>query len=121
MLDAEGLEIPVAISASVVREQGEAMARGLVFIAKDISERLRHESHLNHMATHDALTNLPNRALLLDRLSQALSRLPWRDRLVAVFFLDLDRFKLINDTLGHDVGDELLLNVGGRLSELVRA
>ncbi len=66
------------------------------------------QERLQHMAQHDALTELPNRVLFMDRLKQALARARWHERLVAVLFVDMDRFKTINDTLGHEVGDRLL-------------
>ncbi len=89
-------------------------------ISRDITERKRTEAHLNHLANHDALTSLPNRTLLYDRLGQALIRIRWRQRLVAVLFVDLDHFKQINDTLGHSTGDLLLKAVSERLSRCVR-
>ena len=91
-----------------------------VAIVQDITERKRAEERLSHLAYYDALTNLPNRQLLNERLSWAMTEADSRDRLVAVMFLDLDRFKTINDTLGHDVGDRLLRDVAERLKTCVR-
>src|SRR5947208_1125351 len=90
-------------------------------IARDISERKRAEATMAHQALHDALTELPNRNLLLDRLSLALARTA-RDEhgFVAVLMLDLDRFKLVNETLGHPAGDQLLIGVASRLRNALR-
>jgi diguanylate cyclase (GGDEF)-like protein len=87
----------------------------------DMTERKQAEERLSYLASCDSLTNLPNRILFYDRLNQVLSRAPWSKRLVGVLFLDLDRFKIINDTLGHNVGDELLKAVAERLKGCVRA
>jgi diguanylate cyclase (GGDEF)-like protein/PAS domain S-box-containing protein len=87
---------------------------------KDVTERIQTQERLQYMAQHDALTDLPNRALLLDRLKQSLARARWHDRLVAVLFVDMDRFKTINDTLGHEVGDQLLQQLAARFQQSVR-
>lgn len=90
-------------------------------IALDISERKQMEETILNLAYYDALTNLPNRRMLVDRLDQALSRAKRNKNSLAVMFLDLDRFKIINDSLGHHVGDELLKEVAVRLKECVRS
>jgi len=89
-------------------------------LGRDVTERRRFEADLAHQATHDSLTGLPNRALLLDHLELALARAERDNRLIALLFLDLDRFKSVNDTLGHDVGDELLAQAAQLLSSVVR-
>ena len=92
---------------------------GTVTTHQDITDQRRSEAKITHMALHDALTGLPNRALLNERLEQALARAS-RGELVAAHMLDLDHFKDVNDTLGHPAGDKLLTVVAGRLRELVR-
>lgn len=85
-----------------------------------IGERLRAEQRLTHQALHDALTGLPNRAHLLDRLEDAIARARSRDGLrFAVLFLDLDRFKLVNDSIGHAAGDQMLVEVAKRIVSMV--
>jgi diguanylate cyclase (GGDEF)-like protein/PAS domain S-box-containing protein len=88
--------------------------------ARDITERKEAEARITHLATRDALTDLPNRVLLGDRLQQALINAQRQHTGVAVMFIDLDRFKHINDSLGHGVGDELLRHVAARLKACLR-
>jgi diguanylate cyclase (GGDEF)-like protein/PAS domain S-box-containing protein len=92
----------------------------LVSVFSDITERWRNDERLRHLAFHDPLTDLPNRSLLLERLGQLIDQTEREPRQVAVLFLDLDRFKAINDTLGHDVGDQLLKAVARVLQGTVR-
>ena len=94
---------------------------GTFGITKDLTAQVRAERALEHLALHDPLTGLPNRALILDRISQMVARARRNDLRSAVLFLDLDDFKEINDSLGHQAGDQLLVAVGRRLAEVVRA
>jgi diguanylate cyclase (GGDEF)-like protein/PAS domain S-box-containing protein len=105
-------------TARAVRD--DAGVRELVSVTRDISERKQAEIELSHAALHDTLTGLPNRALFLDRLGLALRRTERRSGSVAVLFCDLDRFKVVNDSLGHDAGDRLLVDVAGRIVTALR-
>jgi diguanylate cyclase (GGDEF)-like protein/PAS domain S-box-containing protein len=89
-------------------------------VVQDISERKAYEDNLTVMAYYDPLTGLPNRRLFHDRLTQAVAQAERHSKLIAIFFLDLDRFKSINDTLGHETGDQLLQAVADRLTSVVR-
>jgi diguanylate cyclase (GGDEF)-like protein/PAS domain S-box-containing protein len=94
---------------------------GTYGVARDVTERKIAEETINFQAYHDLLTKLPNRALLRDRLNLAINQAKREDEKLAVMFLDLDRFKNINDSLGHLIGDELLQQVSIRLKECIRA
>jgi len=91
-----------------------------IAVVSDISERKAAEEHMVYIAQHDFLTDLPNRLMLHDRLTQAIAHAGREQRKVAVMFLDLDRFKAVNDTLGHLVGDKLLKIVAARISSVAR-
>ena len=94
---------------------------GAVTVFRDVTRSRMMELELFRLAQHDPLTGLPNRALLNDRLNQAISRAQRHGSLVAVLFLDLDRFKRVNDSLGHAIGDKVLQEVAKRLTGAVRA
>jgi len=87
---------------------------------EDISERKRYEKEIEYQATHDSLTGLPNRTLLADRIQQCMSFANRYQKKLAVAFVDLDQFKLINDSMGHDVGDQLLITMANRLVSCLR-
>ncbi len=101
------------------RDMGNRVV-SVLMIARDISERKQQEDLLLHRARHDALTELPNRVLILERLRQAIARAQRGRRLLAVAYLDLDNFKNINDILGHDAGDALLRQVALRIGGVLR-
>lgn len=104
-----------------VAERTAELSAANAKLQEEIAERKLAEQRIRHMAQHDALTGLPNRALLSDRLEQSLIQARRHGHRVAVMFLDLDRFKAINDSLGHEVGDELLKEIARRLRGVVRA
>jgi diguanylate cyclase (GGDEF)-like protein/PAS domain S-box-containing protein len=116
--DRGGAALPVAFTCSPIIEDGEPT--GAVIAFRDIAERKAFEQRLAHHAFHDALTGLPNRRVFLDRLDQALGRSKRSAQIHAVLFADVDRFKVINDGIGHLGGDHLLAAIADRLSSVLR-
>ena len=108
------------LEAHVTDLRADRQIRGIVLNGRDITERVRLEEELTRQAFHDGLTGLPNRALFRDRLDQALARSERSQDPLAVLLLDLDGFKQVNDSLGHDLGDQLLAEVAGRFDDIIR-
>ncbi len=113
-LHPDGRETPLRITASVVHSTATDSHKR-VLICRDISQERRFEEDLVHLAHYDALTNLPNRLLLVSRLEHAIERARRKQQQLAVLFLDLDDFKTLNDSYGHVIGDEVLVEVARRL------
>ncbi|HEY5093866.1 MAG TPA: EAL domain-containing protein [Candidatus Eremiobacteraceae bacterium] len=135
IVESEANHVPYSLDHRIKRHDGEVrwvheqggyvldkdgVALKLFGTLLDITERKHAEERLAHLAHHDALTDLPNRVMLDDRLAQSIAHAGRNGRVTAVLFLDLDRFKDINDTLGHSTGDRLLKRVSERLSQCLR-
>jgi len=117
MLCKDGSEIPVDISLTpITTTDGDIVSA----VVEDISERLKDKERLIHQASFDTLTQLPNRFLINDRLEQLIIEAKRNDKLAAVIYLDIDDFKKINDTLGHEIGDLVLIQAANRLKSIVR-
>jgi diguanylate cyclase (GGDEF)-like protein/PAS domain S-box-containing protein len=114
-----GEQFAANVSLSVIRDNNGALTHYAVFFS-DLSYMKRSHEELRYLATHDNLTDLPNRRLFLDRLDQGVQRAKRSHRQLALFYIDLDNFKLINDSLGHHFGDELLQEIARRLLRVVR-
>jgi diguanylate cyclase (GGDEF)-like protein/PAS domain S-box-containing protein len=120
MLRRGGEEAAIADSTAPIRNRRGDVA-GAVIVFRDVTATLTMSQKMAHLAQHDVLTNLPNRLLLNDRMTQAIVQAKRHGTSGAVLFMDLDKFKSVNDSLGHDIGDKLLQSVAQRLCACVRA
>jgi diguanylate cyclase (GGDEF)-like protein/PAS domain S-box-containing protein len=114
----DGRVVQVQVRCSDLREN--STVGGLVLTLRDVTEQRKLEDELKYRAFHDSLTGLPNRLLFQDRAAHALAQARRGEKITGVLFVDLDDFKVVNDTMGHSVGDELLAAVGARLAGAVR-
>ena len=115
----DGDVCPEMLTISTVRDASREVTN-YVALFSDISSQKAHQQQLEHVAHYDPLTNLPNRVLLADRLHHAIAQTQRRNQALAVAYLDLDGFKLVNDTHGHNVGDDLLVAIAERMKEALR-
>ena len=115
----DGSEIGIEGTTTLIHEHDESIT-GAIVAFRDVSEARAKSLEMSHLAQHDVLTDLPNRVLFNDRLTQAIALAERQGRQLAVMIVDLDHFKKINDSLGHEVGDKLLRSVAGRLRACVR-
>ncbi len=117
----DGTHYPKWLAIHALRTADSNAIEHFLAIFSDISDRKQAEDRIQHMAHHDPLTDLPNRLLLSDRLNSALARSRREETCLALLFLDLDDFKQVNDSLGHAVGDQLLIEIAERLRDVARA
>ncbi|HEY9199109.1 MAG TPA: EAL domain-containing protein [Gammaproteobacteria bacterium] len=115
----DGSRFPVRLSVTALRDENDTL-QGYLGIAYDISEQKRIEEYIRHIALHDALTGLPNRALLEDRVMVAIEQQSRKNSHFALAMIDIDRFKHINDSMGHHIGDRLLKEFVGRVKSCLR-
>jgi len=115
----DGSTLPVHVAVTAVKD-GSGHLSGFVAIASDITERKQLMTYLNHMASHDQLTGLPGRTLLRERIAEAIEKAMLHGRKVAVFVIDLDHFKRMNDSLGHRAGDEIIVGMAERMRQSLR-
>jgi diguanylate cyclase (GGDEF)-like protein/PAS domain S-box-containing protein len=115
----DGSTLPVHVAVTAIRD-GAGKVSGFIAIASDITERKQLMTYLNHMASHDQLTGLPGRTLLRERIAEAIEKAMLHGRKVAVFVIDLDHFKRMNDSLGHRAGDEIIVGMAERMRQSLR-
>jgi diguanylate cyclase (GGDEF)-like protein/PAS domain S-box-containing protein len=115
----DGTTLPVHVAVTSVRD-GAGEISGFITIASDITERKQLMTYLKHMASHDQLTGLPGRPLLRERIGEAIEKASLHGRKAAVFVVDLDHFKWMNDSLGHKAGDEVLVGMAERMQQSLR-
>jgi diguanylate cyclase (GGDEF)-like protein/PAS domain S-box-containing protein len=117
VLHRDGHRVPAEIIARTIHRDGQ---NHRLVVLRDITERRRAEARIEYLARHDALTGLPNRSFLAERLEGMLALARRREVVAAILFIDLDNFKTVNDSLGHQAGDELLKEVAGRIKGALR-
>lgn len=120
MVSKTNMHIPVILSISECNDSFNSRL-GFVLASKDVTEYKKAEEKIQYLATHDSLTGLPNRLMFTQLLDHAILSAKRENKSLAVFFVDLDRFKTINDTKGHDAGDELLKTIAARYQQVLRA